>query len=167
MIYKWLGAGLILFMGGYASVCMNRMEHRRLMVLDGYISLLRYIKGQINCYAMPMEDILHTADPYLIAACLGEVRKRDERTNQDGCRSLSHMIRTSRLYMEPETERLLLNFSSELGQTFREEQVMRCEDYILALGVERNKLADAAPARMRINRALSMSAAMGLAILLW
>jgi hypothetical protein len=52
----------LLFAGGYASIAMNRMEHRRLAVLDGYIALLRYIKGQINCYAMPIGDILAAAE---------------------------------------------------------------------------------------------------------
>lgn len=163
MLYKWVGAGILLLMGGYASVTMNRLEQKRLDVLDSYISLLRYIKGQINCYAMPVSDILATADPMLLSACVGDERYRE----QGDTMSLSTMIHAAHLYLEPESERLLHNFSSELGHTYRAEQVTRCEDYIAALGEERRRLADATPMRLRLNSMLSFCAAFGLAILLW
>ncbi|MBQ9780726.1 MAG: hypothetical protein IJW00_07250 [Clostridia bacterium] len=166
MLFKWLGAGLILLVGGYASLAMGRMERRRLDVLDGYIALLRYIKGQINCYAMPVEDIISAADPSLLSACLGE-RRHNREVDSSIALTLPDMVRSARLYMEPETERLLCNFISELGQTFRTEQVMRCEDYIQALGAERQKLSETAPARTRISSVLSLCTALGLVILLW
>ena len=81
--------------------------------------------------------------------------------------TLPAMISTARLYLEPESERLLRNFSAELGHTFRAEQVARCDDYILALGEERRKLAEVTPLRVRINSILSLSTAIGVAILLW
>ena len=163
LLFKWLGAGMILLVGGYAALAMNRMERRRLDVLDGYISLLRYIKGQINCYAKPVHEILSDADPVLLLACMGEGR-RGETSDET---TFPHMIDAARLYMEPETERLLRNFSAELGQTFRAEQVTRCDDYILALNAERQKLAEATPLRVRVNSALSLCTALGLVILLW
>lgn len=163
MLYKWIGAGILLLMGGYASVTMNRMEQKRLEVLDSFISLLRYIKGQINCYAMPVSDILATADPMLLAACTGESRQDASLVPA----SLPAMIKDAHLYLEPESERLLYNFSAELGHTYRGEQVTRCEDYISALGEERRRLADITPARLRMNSMLSFCAAFGMAILLW
>ncbi len=166
MLYKWLGAGLILLMGGFAALSMNRMEHRRLSVLDGYIALLRYIKGQINCYAMPMSEILSTADPELLFSCLGE-KNKDGQGRIPKTYALPDMIHLARLYMEPETERLLRNFTSELGQTFRMEQVMRCDEYIQALNAERQKLAEVTPMRVRVNSILSLCTTLGLVILLW
>ncbi len=166
MLYKYLGAALILLVGGYASLAMNRMERRRLEVLDAYISLLRYIKGQINCYAMPVCEILSTADPALLWVCLGERQQRLP-VGEPPEMTLHDMIGTARLYLEPESERLLNNFTAELGHTFRAEQVTRCDDYIQALGEERRKLAEAAPLRVRVNSALSLCTALGLVILLW
>ncbi len=167
MLYKYLGMAILLLVGAYASISMNRMERRRLEVLDGYISLLRYIKGQINCYAMPLEDILSAADPLLLATCVGESSRRLPPERPVSIPTLPEMIVSARLYMEPETERLLNNFTAELGHTFRAEQVTRCEDYIQALGEERRKLAEATPMRVRINSILSMCTALGLVILLW
>ena len=54
MIYKVIGTVILLLAGGYISAAMTRFERRRLRVLDGYISLIYYIKGQIDCYAMPV-----------------------------------------------------------------------------------------------------------------
>lgn len=167
MLYKYVGMAILLLVGAYASISMNRLERHRLEVLDGYISLLRYIKGQINCYAMPLEDILSAADPLLLATCLGLPSRRHPSETPASVPTLPEMILSARLYMEPETERLLNNFSSELGHTFRAEQVTRCEDYIQALGEERRKLAEATPMRVRVNSVLSLCTALGLVILLW
>ena len=71
MICKLVGSLILLFAGGYVSVAITRFERRRLRVLDGYISLIYYIKGQIDCYAMPLPAIMASADPAVLAACLG------------------------------------------------------------------------------------------------
>ena len=63
MICKLVGSLILLFAGGYVSVAITRFERRRLRVLDGYISLIYYIKGQIDCYAMPLPAIMASADP--------------------------------------------------------------------------------------------------------
>lgn len=166
MLYKVLGVILLLAAGGYVSVSVTGVERRRLGVLDSYISLLYYIKGQIGCYAMPVNDILWSADPSLLAACLGRGASSGG-DFQHPPLTLPDMIRDSRLYLEPETERLLTAFSSELGHTFREEQVARCDHYLEALGEERRRLAEALPGRIRMNSVLCLCCVMGVAVLLW
>ena len=163
VLCKVLGVVILLVAGGYVSMAVTRLERRRLRVLDGYISLLLYIKGQIGCYAMPVCDILASADPAMLAACRGETYQGIVQP----VLPLPEMIRDSHVYLEPESERLLCAFSSELGHTFREEQVTRCEYYIEALGEERRRLAESVPARARMNSALSLCCAIGAAILLW
>ena len=76
MILKIIGSGILLLAGGYISLAIAAFERRRLWVLDGYISLIYYIKGQIDCYALPMTDILAQADPVVLAACLGSLFRR-------------------------------------------------------------------------------------------
>ena len=165
-----MGTAFLLLAGGYLSVFFNRMERKRLLVLDGYISLLRFIKGQIDCYAMPIEDILAIADPTLLSACMGEKSQEiclDDKGYMRVLPALPDMVRESRLYLEPESERLLNRFAAELGQTYRVEQVMRCEHYIQALGEERRKLSETAPLRVRMNSVLCLCCALGVAVLLW
>ncbi len=174
MILKLLGGVILLLAGGYVSLAVGRFERRRLRVLDGYIALIYYIKGQIDCYALPVRDILARADPALIAACLGLDVPLGEQGSAPLADALARetaplpaLLRESRLYLEPETERLLHTFSGELGRTHRTEQVARCDHYITALGEERRRLAEALPARLRVTGTLLLTTALGAAILLW
>ena len=163
MLYKVLGSGLLLLASGYVALSVRRFEHRRLRVLDGYISLIYYIKGQIDCYAMPLADILASADPSVIAACLG----LDLTAPLPVPCPLPDMVRESRLYLEPEAERLLTTLTGELGSTYRAEQVIRCDHYLAALTEERRKLNDTLPARLRATCTLCICCAIGAAVLLW
>ena len=168
MIYKLLGTLILLGAGGYVSLAVNRFERRRLSVLDGYISLIQYIKGQIDCYAMPLADILARADPALIAACLGlDVLPLPDPADWEGVTPLPALIRESRLYLEPESERLLTTFTGELGAVYRAEQVARCDYYLEALNHQRGRLAEALPSRLRVGSTICMCCAAAAAILLW
>lgn len=172
MIYKMIGCLLLLGTGGYVALSLRRFEHRRLRVLDGYIALLYYIKGQIECYARPLPDILAAADPAILAACLGLDRPRSGDpppvpTAIYGDTILPALVRESRIYLEPESERLLTTFTGEVGHTFRTEQVARCDYYIEALTEERHKLYSALPARLRTGSVLALCCAIGAAVILW
>ena len=170
MICKIVGSLLLILAGGYVTLSVRRFEHRRLRVLDGYVSLLYYVKGQIDCYAMPIRDILSRADPAVVADCLGldSFRLSGEINGMsEDPLSLPAMVRESRLYLEPETERLLTTFTGELGSVYRAEQVNRCDYYIRALTEERRKLYETMPARIRTASTLCICCAVGAAVLLW
>ena len=145
-----------------------RFEQRRLRVLDGYISLIYYIKGQIDCYAMPLSDIMASADPAVLAACLGlDVSVGHLPPVVTGDRPITAIVQESRLYLEPEVERLLTTLTGELGSTYRAEQVARCDHYLTALTEERRKLGDSLPARLRAICTLCLCSAVVAALLLW
>lgn len=168
MIWKVIGSLVLLLAGGYISAAITRFERRRLRVLDGYISLIYYIKGQIDCYAMPLSDILDRADPAILAACLGlEPTDPFLRLSTEGGSPLPAMVKESRLYLEPESERLLTTLTGELGATYRAEQVARCDYYVAALTEERRKLNDTLPSRLRATCTLCICCAIGAAVLLW
>ena len=168
MIFKLMGSLVLLLAGGYVSLSIIRFEKRRLRVLDGYISLIYYIKGQIDCYATPLGEILASADPAVIAACLGlDMTTPLPHLPLPAERPLSAMVKESRLYLEPETDRLLTTLTGELGSTYREEQVLRCDHYLNALTEERKRRRDTLPARLRATCALCVCCALGAAVLLW
>ena len=172
LIYKLIGSGLLLLVSGYVALAVRRFEYRRLRVLDGYISLICFIKGQIDCYAMPLTDILSRADPLILANCLGLETPRTATLTfpgwgMGGEMPLPAMVRESRLYLQPETERLLSGIAGELGSMYRAEQVSRCDYYIQALTEERRKLYETMPARLRTCSTLCLCCAVGAAVLLW
>ena len=168
MIYKLIGCGVLLLAGGYISAALARFERRRLRVLDGYIALIHYVKGQIDCYAMPLTDIFARVDPAVIAACLGlDPHAAIPTFAPHGEHPLSDMLRESRLYLEPEAEKLLNDLTGELGTAYRAQQVARCEYYLEALTEERRRLHDTLPARLRTSSVLCLCCALGAAVLLW
>ncbi len=170
MIYKLIGSIVLVLASGYVTLAVRRFEHRRLRVLDGYISLIYYIKGQIDCYAMPLGEILARVDPRILGDCLGLERAVPysfRPGDPGGEPPLPAMVRESRLYLEPESERLLSTFAGELGSVYRAEQVARCDYYITALIEERRRLYETMPARLRTCSTLCLCCAIGAVVLLW
>ena len=158
MYVKLLGSLLIALSGGALSVSFCRFEKKRLFILDSYVSLLFYIKGQIDCYSRPLSDILAEADMSLIEACgyRGGIPK-----------SISDMLPHVKIYLESESLRLLLAFADEFGSTYKQEQLRRCDYYIEALLERRRLLCDEIPSRSRVGSALWMCASFALMIILW
>lgn len=164
MGYKIVGACLLLFAGTYSAVHFSRREKKRLRAIDGYISLLFYIKGQIDCYARPIADILRGADRRIIADCIG-ITDTDTLSGQYD--EFPVLVEESGDLLEPESRRILQTFSGELGSTFRDEQIKRCDYYIEALTRERERLFEAIPTRTRVCNVLCVTCALIFAVLLW
>ena len=170
MIYKLMGSMILVLASGYVALSVRRFEYRRLRVLDGYISLIYFIKGQIDCYAMPVPEILARVDPHILGDCLGLGRTPvdfPQMRMRAGEAYLPAMVDESRLYLQPESERLLTTFAGELGSAYRAEQVTRCDYYIGALSEERRKLYETLPSRLRTCGTLCLCCAIGAAVLLW
>ena len=154
---KIIGCLLVLGAGGLAAFSTVRYERRRISVLDGWIDLIFYIRTQIDCYLTPLNEILAGADEELLYACMGDGH----------CRELGVLLQNCRLYLNPEAHRLLTAFARELGSSYREEQVKRCDYYISSLRSIRDKQMEELPAKIRVGVALCLCAALGIAILLW
>lgn len=158
MLIKLLGSLLIALSGTYFSFSFCKFQRKRLQVLDSYISLLFFIKGQIDCYLRPISEILGMADERIIEGC-GFKKSTPS--------SLTEMLPYSRIYLEDESRRLLYNFSEEFGSTYKDEQLKRCDYYIESLLVERNALCDEIPSRSKAGSALWMCTSFALMIMLW
>ena len=157
MYIKLFGSLLIALAGGVASLSFCIFQRKRLVVLDGYISLLFYIKGQIDCFARPRSDILSTLPLEVFCAC----------NCPRGAETLEEMVEASRIYLDDEPQRLLSSFASEFGSTFREEQLRRCDYYISALSEERKRVFSEVRSKSRAGSALWICACIGIIILIW
>lgn len=156
-ILKILGVVLILGTGGFTTVAIVRFEKRKIAVLAGWSDLIWYIRSQIDCYLMPLPEILAGADLALFEAC--------------GCseqrQNLTAVYHASQLYLEKESRRLLCSFVREIGSGYREELLRRCDYYIASLGKLRTRKMEEFPAKTRIAAAVCLGVAAMLAILLW
>ena len=151
------GALLVLAMGALAAYGAARAEKRRLEVLEGWVDLIMYIRGQIDCFLTPLDEILQNCDRRVLDACLAPENARD----------LETVLAASLPYLDADARHLLERFLREVGTSYREEQLKRCDYYLNALSVLREKRAAELPVRRRLLTSLSLCAAIGTAILLW
>ena len=157
LAFKIAGALLVLASGTGLAVGAVRYERVRLQVHDALISLIFFIKGRIDCYAMPVEQIMLEMDKGILADCRcpGQVESSEA--------LLPHV----RSYLDPETYRVLQSFGAGLGSGFRDEQTKRCDYYIELLREKRMQLESELPARARMNGVIWILCAAGAVILLW
>ncbi len=157
MTFKLIGALIFCLSGVMMAVSYRRFQLRKLDTVDGFISLLFYIKGQIECFSRPRSEILLTLPPEIFCACNCPL----------GAETLEELVESSRIYLDDETLRLVSSFASEFGGVFRDEQLRRCDYYIAALSEERKRVFASVSSRSRAGGALWVCGAVGIVILLW
>ena len=154
---KLLGVGLILSAGSFAAYSTSRFEKRKLSVVDAWIDLILHIRSQIDCYLMPLDEILACTDRETLTGCM--------------CRTphpeLSMLLESSSPYFTQEAKRLLTAFVKEIGGSYREEQLRRCDYYVNALRHIRQKIAEELPSKTKVSITLSLCLAVSAVILLW
>lgn len=157
LILKISGGILLILTGGISAFSLCRYCRKRMDTLDGFISLLQYIKGQVECYARPIDDIISSLPPDLLRYC----------NCPTGANGLDELIDESRIYLDRESLRQLTAFAGEFGSTFREEQVQRCEYYASSLRERRQVVAERLASEMRSGCAVCICVTVSLAIILW
>ena len=157
IILKLLGALIILSVGTLCGAVSVGYEKKRVRILDGWIDLIQYIRAKIDCYLMPIGDILSASDRPLGTLCGIDGEHAD----------LSAILRASRAFLDGESLRLLRGFIDEIGTTYREEQLRRCDYYVSALRMQREKIAAEFPSRSRLSVTLCLCISLGTAVLLW
>ncbi len=157
MLIKFIGSALLALSGACASVSLCRYCHRRLEAIEGFIALIFYIKGQVECYARPICEIMATLSPEILRDC----------GCPTGASSLEELISESKIYLDRESYRLLSAFAQEFGTVFREEQSKRCDYYIALLGERRALISSRLLPEMRAGSAVVLCASLCLVILLW
>lgn len=154
---KLLGGALIVGAGGLVARFLVRAERHRLAVLDEWIGLILYIRGQIDCYLTPLDVILSHLPPHLCQTHGG-----GRCTN-----SLDERYQATAPALGAEARELLGGFLREIGDGYREEQLRRCDYYLSALGKVRQALGNELPSRLRLCTTLCLCMAIGATILLW
>ena len=153
---KLMGGLMLALTGVVLAISIYRFEQKKLKVIDAFITLLFHIKGQIDCFCLPLCDIVENMPA-------GIEILRGRRVTAD----FESMLEDNKIYLDEESYRLLECFYLEFGSMYREEQLRRCDYYIEALGEQRKLLFADLPARAKIGGALCVCSAIGLLIILW
>lgn len=152
--FKWLGIGIIFCCGILAGLFFAAFERQRLTQAEGFLSLLRHIRLQIDCFCTPISRILAECDGEMLLACGTRERPEDLPTLLRGCR----------LYLSEEMCRLLGELGGRLGGSYKDEQ-LRCLDYYIARLVPYCD-AQRADLRKRERMALFLPPALSVALIL-
>ncbi len=154
---KLIGSLMLCISGVIMAFSYSSFQRKKLVTLDGLISMIFYIKGQIDCFSRPRSDILSSLPAEVFCAC----------NCPHGAETLEEIVEASRIYLDEEALRLAASFASEFGSTFRDEQLRRCDYYISALGEERKRVFSSVTSKSRAGSALWICACAGLIILIW
>ncbi len=141
--------------GALTALIINRSLTERLDRIDALLHLMRFIRSQIDCFCLPMSEIFLRVDEELLRACGVELRPE------------SFEILISRLEPKPDDNvmKLLTSFSSQLGSSYREEQLKSLDYHISALSDIRESFEGELKKRKKLNLTLCLSAAAGIVIL--
>lgn len=156
-ILKILGVLFILGAGGLSASFAVRYEKKKIAVLAGWSDLIWYIRSQVDCYLLPLPQILERADGSLLEAC----DCREERPDLTG------IYNASQPYLDQQARRLVASFARGSGFENREELLRRCDYCISSLGRLREKRLEEFSAKARVITAVCMGAAVLISILLW
>ena len=152
--YLGIAAILVTALGGALSGA--RLEKKKLQNLDDWIALIAHIRLQIDCYLMPLDRILATADCTLLAA-LGN----------EHAQTTDALLESSLPYLDIAVAQELSSFFAMLGTTYREEELKRCDYHLSRLRAHREAMAASLSARIKAKITLTLCLAVGAVILLW
>ena len=154
-----MGVILILGAGAASASLAIRFEKRKIAVLAGWADLIRYIRAQVDCYLLPLPQILARADKTLLEACFCKRPPPDP--------DLTAIYHSSQVYLDTEAKRLLASFVREFGYETREELLRRSDYYMGELCRLREKRLEEFAPRSRVIVAVCMGAAILISIILW
>lgn len=157
MVLRLVGAALLSLCGVLSASALNRRAERRLREVESWILLLRYVKGQVECFSLPMNEILARCEREILQNCgyVGTVAPK----------SFLALLDASSLH-DADAAKTVRAFAEEFGRGYREEQTRGCDYYLSLLEARRRTLAEKLPAQKKLNSTLCLCAALAIVLLL-
>jgi len=156
-VIKMFGAVLVVIGGAVSAYILNSKAKRTLGCAEGLISLLRYVKNKVSCYAMPIERILSGCEEEVLLECgyTGERKPKSLEEFMSGCPGL-----------DGRALKIMTEFTQNFGKNYRAEQIKLCESSIDELSALRAEISDKLPIKKKLNSTLCISGAVAIVILL-
>lgn len=154
-ILRIFGAVILSLSGIAAAYALNSTAQRGLSQAEAFISFLRFLRSEIECFSMPLSRAMARCPSDILTEC--------------GCEEQIHGLRgflqCCAVY-DSETVELMLRFCDDVGKGYRDEQLLLCDYYISLLDERRRYLFEALPSRKKRNSALCLAGALALVIVL-
>ena len=155
--YTVVGAVIVAACGLESARRLNGEAEESINMIEAYLSLLRYVRAQIDCYALPIGDIFEKCDNERLFAC-GWIDNAKPR-------GFDELFLCSNINDKAARD-IISEFCSDFGQNYREEQLKRCDFCISALESRREEMLARLSDKKKLNFALCLSASLAVIILL-
>ena len=156
-IFKWLGCFLILAAGAFVGIVLVTFERRRVTQAEGFLSLLRLLRWQIDSLARPLPEILAACDKNVLIACGWQKKAPPADFNT--------LLDNTELYLSEEICILLYDFGRGLGAGYRDEQLRTCDYHLAKLSPYSDTLRRDLPKKERVALFLPIATALALILL--
>lgn len=156
-LLRMIGAAVVVLSGICAAYLFNSGTKQTLRQTESFISLLRFLRSQIECFSLPLPSALSRCPFEILRGCGYNESKAPSSAKQlmSGCFIYDDCVRRS---ME--------RFFFEAGRGYREEQLSLC-DYCISLIEERRaNMTSQLPMKIKVNSALSIAGAAAVIVLL-
>lgn len=155
--YTVAGAIIVSACGLEGARRLNRSAESNVSGVGAYLSFLRYVRSQIDCYALPICEIFERCSRELLFSCGWRC--------EEAPKSFEELFSCARI-TDKEAKNIISEFCSDFGRNYREEELKRCDFCITALEKCRERLAAEVPNKKKLNLTLCLSSALAIIILL-
>ncbi|MBE6550039.1 MAG: hypothetical protein E7670_06385 [Ruminococcaceae bacterium] len=157
IVLRIAGALLLTFSGAFTAHMINASASMALAQTEGLISFIRFTRVQIDCFSLPISEI--------IALCSHKELLRCGYEKSEVPTSLGAFV-DSISVSDKEAYKVFCAFASEFGRGYRMEQLRACDYYLTLLEEHRKTLLSSLPSKKKRNGAVCVCASLALAILL-
>ena len=157
VIYKVLGMAVLALCGAFCGFLMNQSATAKCEQTDNLIKFMRYVRNQVECFALPSSEIVSECEKGLLEGC-GFYNCRGEY-------GFERLAEDCEIYDE-ESERIVCEFLRGFGKSYREEQLRECDYYLSMLQTRRDELFSELPKKKKVNSTLCISFALCLGLML-
>ena len=156
-LLRLIGAAAVVLSGISAACLFNSGTKQTLKQTESFISLLRFLRSQIECFSLPLPSALSRCPTEILRGCgyCESESPSSARQLMEGCCIYDDRVRRS---ME--------RFFAEVGRGYREEQLSLCDYCISQVEERRANLTSQLPVKMKVNSALSLAGAAAVVVLL-
>ena len=120
---KGLGIALLAACGLLGGWQLAIFERRKCRQAEGFVTLVRNVRLQIDCFGTPVSGILGALDERIYAALGTPCVPKD----------LNELLEKTLLLVDTEYVELLHDFAASLGTGFREEELRYCDSFLARL----------------------------------
>ena len=161
VVIKALAAVLVLFTARTLTAEYKKFTEKRLAVLDGFISLLAFIKNELSCRARTSAEWAGE----FASASLNEIGFTDELVRTGSLHSAFLHVNEGGTALGDESRKLLGSYFSSFGKSYREEEIKEAsrvhEELLRIVSREKNDIQRS----LRATHVLTYATAVGLIIL--